>query len=324
MSDLNNPEEGTEMPSRMSVSEAASILSKSRSAKAEEATPEEVVEEETTDEVVEAGDEPPVEAETPEEEEEDEDPDLALDGPGAEEEELPQEAIEIDGELISVEELKSGYLRQSDYTKKRQAESEQVKQSMAQVEQRVNALDSILSQLPRQQEPNWHQRAAENPDWQLEKLAWDQNQQAIQNASNALVQERQLALAQAQAQTYQQLIDGSFKSEWRDPNTLNKDLERMQEFAAAIGFSQDEISQIDQPHHIKVLHLAMEAMNNRKQLKTAKKKLVKKPKVQKPGNRSRIGNAQQRNNDALRAQFDKKPTAKNAAAMFSAARRANS
>lgn len=323
MSELNTPE-GTESPSRMSVSEAASILSKSRAAKAE-APVEEVTEEpalEAAEEIEEVVEEE-VEEE-PLQQEDDEDPELSVEGPAAEEEELPSEveALDIDGELIPLEEVRKGYLRQSDYTKKRQAESDQLKQTMAHVEQRVNALDSLLMHLPRQEEPNWHHRAQENPDWQLEKLAWDQNQHAINNATNALAQERKMALAQVQQKTYQELTDGTFKREWRDPNTLNEDLGRMQDFAAKIGFSPHEISAIDQPHHIKVLHLAMEALENRLHLKTTKKKLVKKPRVIKPGSRSRMGNAQTRNNDALKAQFDKTPSVQNAAAMFAEARRA--
>jgi hypothetical protein len=99
----------------------------------------------------------------------------------SEEEQSEEMTLEVDGESLTAEELKLGYLRQSDYTKKTQAVAEQRKAYEAQTEQTQATMNALLSaanaDLSRFQGVNWEAVAVENPDqYKQAKAAFEQTQ----------------------------------------------------------------------------------------------------------------------------------------------------
>jgi hypothetical protein len=136
---------------------------------------------ETTDEVIEESqDEFEEEAEVTEEvedpteeteEESESDPEILTEG-----------YLEVDGEKLSVDEIKLGYMRQSDYTKKTQAVAEQRKQADEQTATYESTLSALLTaagaDISRFTNVDWERAAVENPDqYKQAKAVYEQSQQ---------------------------------------------------------------------------------------------------------------------------------------------------
>ena len=126
--------------------------------------------------IVEAEFEEAPEEDTAEAEEVEEDP-----TDEAEEEESEELRFEVDGESLSAEELKLGYLRQSDYTKKTQAVAEQRKAFEAQSEQAEATMNALMSaagaDLSRFQNVDWEKAAIDSPEqYKQAKAAYEQAQ----------------------------------------------------------------------------------------------------------------------------------------------------
>ena len=90
--------------------------------------------------------------------------------------------VEIDGEPVSLDELKLGYLRQSDYTKKTQAVAEQRRAVEEQTRVYESSLQALLTaagaDLSRFQGVNWEQVAVEQPDqYRQAKALYEQTRQ---------------------------------------------------------------------------------------------------------------------------------------------------
>jgi hypothetical protein len=99
----------------------------------------------------------------------------------AEEEDKPV-TVEIDGETVSLDELKLGYLRQSDYTKKTQAVAEQRRAVEEQTRTYESSLQALLTaagaDLSRFEGVNWEQVAVEQPDqYRQAKALYEQTRQ---------------------------------------------------------------------------------------------------------------------------------------------------
>jgi hypothetical protein len=90
--------------------------------------------------------------------------------------------IEVDGENLTVEEVKLGYLRQSDYTRKTQAVAEQRKAAEEERGYFASALNSVLTavgaDVQRFESVDWERAAVENPDqYRQAKAAYEQSRQ---------------------------------------------------------------------------------------------------------------------------------------------------
>jgi len=90
--------------------------------------------------------------------------------------------VEIDGEQLTIEEVKLGYLRQADYTRKTQAVAEQRKVVEEERSYYASALNSVLSavgaDVQRFDAVDWERAAVENPDqYRVAKQAYEQSRQ---------------------------------------------------------------------------------------------------------------------------------------------------
>ncbi len=159
MSDSNTPEQGT---ASLSMEDAASqitaLFGNDEAADAETAVEAEVPSHEDADATEVHPEADTNEAEQPEG---DAEPEAAQPSTISEDAE-----VEVNGERVKVKDLKSGYLRQSDYTRKTQELSQQRQQAESQVRTEFNAQaekyfanvkQALLDHFP--QEPNWVQLA---------------------------------------------------------------------------------------------------------------------------------------------------------------------
>lgn len=183
------------------------------------------------------------------------------------------EDVEIDGKAYRLpKELKDGYLRQADYTRKTQEVSEQRKavesrQAELQVQQqrqmefageiaKLGALNARLA--PYEQVQDWptflRQGGAEAQAHYAEFQALQNERNAFAQSLGQKVQER---AAEEQRETAKQIEAGRAELakhiKGYGPDTLSK----LETFAAPFGFSPEEIRQAESdPRSIRILHLA--------------------------------------------------------------------
>ena len=211
--------------------------------------------------------------------------------------------IEIDGQTarLTADEVKAGYLRASDYTRKtqevardREAIAEQRKafeqaqqRAYQQFEQQLVALQAL-----QEPEPNWKAIRAEDPLGYIDRKAeWDEKQAA----RNGLIQQHRQRLAaqqeQAQAARFQQVQAQRQKlpeiiPEWRDQTVMQREAVELAQALKADGFDPQDVDSISDARLVRWL---LDAKRYRDQQKSSarpeivKKKTAGKPKVVKPG-----------------------------------------
>jgi len=211
--------------------------------------------------------------------------------------------IKVDGEELEVgiDELKSGYQRQADYTRKSQAlaeqrkETENIQSERMQLEQERQMYANGLQMLQEQQtaklqdfdKVDWETMKEEDPyQYMLKKDEYRDAQERVNNAAQqqALIQqEQQAASNQARGQFVQQEYARLVAAlpEWNDKDsTIKKDI---QEYATSVGFRPEEINQLADHRSVLVIKKAMEFDKLTKKVAPKKKAVKKVPKVQKAG-----------------------------------------
>ena len=304
----NTPEGRFERAREGSAEDAANQIlnmwdSEEQTASEETDTPvdEEVVEEtqeaeEVEEEAPESEEEGQAEEETEEEVAEEEEYDVVA------EEDLKY-TIKVDGEELEVgiDELKNGYQRQADYTRKSQAlaeqrkETEQIQSERQRLEQERQMYANGLQMLQEQQNArlqefnstDWEALKNEDPyQYMLKKDEYRDAQEKVQNVQQQQViiqQERadeaQKARAHFVQQEYSKLVEAL--PEWNDKeSTVKKDV---QEYAKSVGFLPEEINQLADHRSVLVIKKAMEYDKLTTKVAPKKKAVKKVPKVQKSG-----------------------------------------
>ena len=270
---------------------------------------ETAVDEEAVEETQEAEE---VEEEAPEEEgqaeEETEESEQSEEEEAEEEVELVAEedlkyTIKVGGEEmeVDIDELKSGYQRQADYTRKSQALAEQrkgtekIQSERMQLEQERQMYANGLQMLQEQQSAklqdfdsvDWETLKQEDPyAYMIKKDEYRDAQERVSNAAQqqALIQQEQHTAAQQVRgqfvqQEYARLV--AALPEWNDKDsTIKKDI---QEYATSVGFRPEEINQLADHRSVLVIKKAMEFDKLTKKVAPKKKAVKKVPKVQKAG-----------------------------------------
>ena len=211
--------------------------------------------------------------------------------------------IKVDGNEfeVGIDELKSGYQRQADYTRKSQAlaeqrkETEQIQSERMQLEQERQMYANGLQMLQEQQtaklqdfdKVDWETLKQEDPyAYMIKKDEYRDIQERASNVSQQQVliqQEQQTAAQQARGQFIQQEYARLVNAlpEWNDKDsTIKKDI---QEYATSVGFRPEEINQLADHRSVLVIKKAMEFDKLTKKVAPKKKAVKKVPKVQKAG-----------------------------------------
>lgn len=224
------------------------------------------------------------EDETPEEEEGEPEPeDGAEDEEGTDEDEdqEPDEpeatakaiTVEIDGRTLKLtaDEIRQGYLRTADYTRKTTALAEERKQLGAHAQavlterqQYAALLPALQQQLQSSQaaDPNWEELAAIDPVefnrlWAAKQIR-DQKLQAVQSEQHRLAamqdQEREQRDAQHTAAERERLVAAN--PAWKDPDKWTADRTALREYAGRYGYTKEELSNVTDHRIVLILHKA--------------------------------------------------------------------
>jgi hypothetical protein len=211
--------------------------------------------------------------------------------------------IKVDGEELEVgiDELKNGYQRQADYTRKSQALAEQRKETEGiqsermQLEQERQMYANGLQMLQEQQSAklndfssvDWETLKQEDPyAYMIKKDELRDAQEKVQNVAqqqqyiqNEQVQQQQAAKSEFVRTEYARLIEAL--PEWEDTtSTIKKDI---RDYASSVGFRPEEIDQLADHRSVLVIKKAMEFDKLTKKVAPKKKAVKKVPKVQKSG-----------------------------------------
>jgi len=211
--------------------------------------------------------------------------------------------IKVDGKdyEVGIDELKNGYQRQADYTRKSQAlaeqrkETEQIQSERMQLEQERQMYANGLQMLQEQQAAklndfdsvDWEALKAEDPyQYMIKKDEYRDAQERVSNVvaeQQAVHQEQARQAQQARAHFVQQEYTRLTEAlpEWNDKDsTIKKDI---QEYATSVGFRPEEISQLADHRSVLIIKKAMEFDKLTKKVAPKKKAVKKVPKVQKSG-----------------------------------------
>ena len=214
--------------------------------------------------------------------------------------------VEVNGEEKTVEELKSGYLRQQDYTRKTQALSEE-KKAFSEVEaavlqeraQYAEALPMLAQQIQQsvEQEPDWDTLYDTDPalaakaesQWRKQLEQKQQQLQAVHAEQQRMQQLEQQRAAQMQSRFVeeQRQILPDVIPEWRDAKVAAQEAGEIRDFLLQSGFQEADIDGMNSAVVVKMARLAMLQARgaNRADKAKAKPKPAKGSKTMRAGSR---------------------------------------
>lgn len=225
-----------------------------------------------------------------------------------ESEEDPLYRVRVDGEDLEVnlEELRQGYSRQADYTRKSQAlaenrknlesekekisaEMEQVQQERSQYQQALQYMQTQLSgELEQFKNINWTELQESDPfEYMVQKDAYRDAKERMQNTQvqQHRVQQKQMEEAQQQFDTVLKQETKSLEEkipEWREPEKQEKIKKELLNYGRTQGFKDQELGSLVDHRSILILRKAM-MYDALQQAQPAKKRVKNKPKVVKAG-----------------------------------------
>ena len=205
--------------------------------------------------------------------------------------------VEVDGEEITVEELKRGNLRHRDYTRKTQelaearremaAQYEEIERERAQYAQMLPALQERLQQ-PVEQEPDWDTLYDTDPTMAAKAERQWRKQQEERSAQLDAVQAERQRMAQLEQQRMEQMQARYFEEqrqilpeiipEWRDTSVASKEAKDIRSFLLTEGFTEQDVNGLTNATLVKLARKAMLYDKGQTRATEAKQK----PKTQKP------------------------------------------
>tara|TARA_B100001094_G_scaffold198056_1_gene192154 strand:- start:31 stop:1047 length:1017 start_codon:yes stop_codon:yes gene_type:complete len=183
--------------------------------------------------------------------------------------------VEVDGEEITVEELKASNLRQRDYTRKTQELAEQrktleaqyseIERERAQYAQMLPALQQRLEQ--KDQEPDWDTLYDTDPTMAAKAERQWRKQQDEREAQVQAVKSEQQRMQALEQQKIQQMQDQYVAQqremlpeiipEWRDSKIAVQEATQMRDFLLGEGFTDKDIEGLKNATLVKVARKAM-------------------------------------------------------------------
>lgn len=235
-------------------------------------------------------------AEAPAQEDPQQDPEVAADDD-------PMVTVKIDGKEVDVKlsELKNGYQRQQDYTRKTMEVSAERKQAEAQIQHAMQERQQYAQNLQRmqvqlesalqeQQQINWEQLIAENPQEALRQQHLAQVRQA-QLQQNYAEQQRIASMMQAeQAQRIQSYLSQQQEQllaklpDWKDETKAKADKAALRDYLVKEGYDENAIAGVMDAKAVLIARKAMLYDQMVSKAQVATKKVANLPqKVERPG-----------------------------------------
>ena len=184
--------------------------------------------------------------------------------------------IEVDGEEKTIEELRSGFLRQKDYTRKTQelaegrkaveAQYQEIERERAEYAQLLPAMAERIQQAA-EQEPDWDTLYDTDPVMAAKAERQWRKEQEARTAQLQAVQAEQQRMQQIAAQKQQQMQQSYLEQqrhilpdiipEWRDKKVAATEATQIRDFLLGEGFSEQDVSGMSNATLVKLARKAM-------------------------------------------------------------------
>lgn len=184
--------------------------------------------------------------------------------------------IEVDGEEITIEELRSGHLRQKDYTRKTQelaenrkameAQYQEIERERAEYAQLLPAMAERIQQAA-EQEPDWDTLYDTDPVMAAKAERQWRKEQEGRVAQLQAVQAEQQRMQQIEAQKHEQMQQSYLEQqrqilpdiipEWRDNKVAATEATQIRDFLLGEGFSEQDVSGMSNATLVKLARKAM-------------------------------------------------------------------
>ena len=243
----------------------------------------------------------------------------------------PAYTVKIDGEEfeVTLDELRNGYQRQADYTRKSQSLAEQRKAyeaNIAAVQKEREQYGQVLEQMANYQnlelakynDVNWQELKDTDPMTYMEKRL------EFQDAKDrvAQVREEQRRVQEQTTQEFSQRLSETIQAEatklvealpeYGDPSSNVK--QELRNYALSLGFGEQDIDNITDHRVVLVLHKAM--MQDKASQGTVKRKTKTVPKVVKSGTPESKQTRSRKESQAKRERLRQTGTKRDAASVF--------
>lgn len=184
--------------------------------------------------------------------------------------------LEVDGEEKTIEELRSGFLRQKDYTRKTQelaehrkaveAKDQEMDRERAEYAQLLPAMAERIQQAA-EQEPDWDTLYDTDPVMAAKAERQWRKEQEARTAQLQAVQAEQQRMQQIEAQKQQQMQQSYLEQqrhilpdiipEWRDKKVAATEATQIRDFLLGEGFSEQDVSGMSNATLVKLARKAM-------------------------------------------------------------------
>lgn len=200
------------------------------------------------------------------------------------------EIINIDGQEWTMDDLRGGILRQSDYTKKTQDLAEQ-RRSLDKANQEIleqrNRYEQGLAEITKRlteataNDVDWNALKESDPvSYAVKREEYREKQETLQRAQAEQMQINQQKMQEHLAYEQQKLLETI--PDWKDPQVAQKEKTEVVTWAKRYGFSDNELANASDHRAVNVLRKAMlydKLVGN----KAVKKKVTTAPKMVKSG-----------------------------------------
>ena len=184
--------------------------------------------------------------------------------------------LEVDGEEKTIEELRSGFLRQKDYTRKTQelaenrrvieAQYQEIERERAEYAQLLPAMAERIQQAA-EQEPDWDTLYDTDPVMAAKAERQWRKEQEGRVAQLQAVQAEQQRMQQIEAQKHVQMQQSYLEQqrhilpdiipEWRDRKVAATEATQIRDFLLGEGFSEQDVSGMSNATLVKLARKAM-------------------------------------------------------------------
>lgn len=293
----NNPDMGTGYTPQEAVEHIATLLDSPEATTETVDADSEVLETSTVDNVEQESEE--IDLDTVDDEQEDDTDEETTDEDNVKSDD--KTTVDVNGNTVTLKELKNGYLRQADYTRKSQELAEHKRQYQlqqydgAQIRgELAQSLDGIMQQVaavfPMMQEPDWAYLAENDPaEYVREKEMWAKRESAIRQVHEAqnVVNQKNAEYANAvKREAYKKAHDDlkqAYPDQFGDKAKAKTTLDQVTNWLSDSGFSMDEINSVSDAKIIITAYKAMLYDQIQNKVPTAVAKIERKPALTMPG-----------------------------------------
>ncbi len=207
----------------------------------------------------------------------DEEPDESEEDTDDEDTEADLVEITVDGETVKVplDELKKGYSRTADYTRKTQAVAEERRAAQTERQQAAQLRESYTAQLTRVEEiltdlmpaePDWDTLRVQNPaEYAAARMDFEERKQALVTIQNEKSRAAQENAAEQDTAMRSRLKEEGAKlldvfPEWKDKTKYESGIKAIRDFAMSekLGFTEAELETVQDHRLIQLLNDAMQ------------------------------------------------------------------